>query len=178
MSWEVALPPDWINIIAEIYQPISIASALLILADILIAGRRQPMSIMNAVWPLTMLYWGPLGLIFYFWFGRAKASQHRGSHGADRRHASPPMWQSAFKGATHCGAGCALGDFAGEWLAFATSFTILGSSLTGRFAMSLMFAYVLGIGFQYLSIVPMLELRPREGVIAAIKVDTLSLLAY
>jgi len=136
------------------------------------------MSIMNAVWPLTMLYRGPLGLIVYFWFGPAETAQHRGSHGADLRHAGPPMWQSAFKGATHCGAGCALGDFAGEWLAFATNFTILSSSLTGRFAMSFMFAYVLGIGFQYLSIVPMRELRPREGVIAAIKVDTLSLLAY
>ena len=36
-----------------------------------IAICRQKMPIMNVVWPLTALYWGPLGLIFYGWFGRA-----------------------------------------------------------------------------------------------------------
>jgi hypothetical protein len=27
-------------------------------------ANRQQMPIMEAVWPLTMLYWGPLGLVF------------------------------------------------------------------------------------------------------------------
>ena len=40
-------------------------------------ARRQPMAIMEAVWPLTMLYWGPLGLLFYFWFGRGAPQHHR-----------------------------------------------------------------------------------------------------
>lgn len=126
---------------------------------------------MEAVWPLTMLYWGPLGLPFYFAFGRAP-------HGHTHRHGDIPMWQAAFKGAAHCGSGCALGDFAAEWIALATGITLLGSALVGRFALSFVLAYLVGIAFQYFAIAPMRRLGLREGVGAAIKADTLSLVAY
>ncbi len=33
------------------------------------------------------------------------------------------MW-AVSKGTAHCGAGCALGDIAGEWIVFATGWTI------------------------------------------------------
>src|SRR5947209_3795463 len=99
------MPPSWLQTLADIYTPLSIASALVVLADIFVAGRRQHMGIMDAVWPLTALYWGPLGLIPYFGFGRAGVASH----------GDPPMWQASFKGAGHCGAGCALGDFIGDW---------------------------------------------------------------
>ena len=55
--------PDWLNTLAAIHIGLS-------LLDILLLGRRQSMAVMEAVWPLTMLYWGPLGLVFYGWFGR------------------------------------------------------------------------------------------------------------
>ncbi len=101
------------------------------------------MGIMEAVWPLTMLYWGPLGLVFYFWFGRtAPASRHDEQSDTD-----PPMWQAAFKGATHCGAGCALGDFIGDWFAFALGLSLLGSELAGKYLLAFVLAYVFGIVF-------------------------------
>ena len=136
------------------------------------------MAIMEAVWPLTMLYWEPLGLIFYLWFG-AGMPQQRGAHGLDESgETDPPMWQATFKGATHCGAGCALGDFIGDWMAFAIGFTVLGSELLGKYLFAFVLAYLFGIVFQYLSIAPMRGLNLREGLIAGIKVDTLSLFAY
>ena len=64
------MPQTWLQTAASIYVPLSILSAILVLADIFALGRRQHMAIMNAVWPLTMLYWRPLGLLFYAWFGR------------------------------------------------------------------------------------------------------------
>jgi hypothetical protein len=119
-------------------------------ADIFVAGRRQPMGIMTAVWPLTMLYRAPLGLIFYGWFRRTAGWE-------GRREGETPMWQATFKGATHCGTGCALG---------------------GEYLFESVMAYLFGIVFQYFSVAPMRGLGLRDGVIAAIKVDTLSLLAY
>jgi hypothetical protein len=110
----------------------------LVLSDILLLGRRQKMAIMNAVWPLTMLYWGPAGLLFYFWFCRQRSGADSGEK---------PMWQAAFSGATHCGAGCAVGDFLGDWLAFAIGFSLAGSELLGKFALAFAFAYLLGIAF-------------------------------
>lgn len=164
----------WLHSVASIYVPLSIASGVLVLADIFVLGRRQHMAVMDAVWPLTMLYWGPLGLPFYAWFGRAPAHTKHGII----NHGDAPMWQATFKGATHCGAGCALGDFTGDWIAFTTAFALFGSAFAGSLALSFALAYLLGVVFQYFSIVPMRHLGFREGVWQAVKIDTLSLLAY
>jgi hypothetical protein len=166
------MPPQWVQVLAAIYVPLAVASALLVLADIYVVGRRQKMAIMEAVWPLTMLYWGCLGLPFYFGFGR-------GSAGADKSEkAEPPMAQAVFKGAAHCGAGCALGDFIGDWIVFAAALTVFGSPLGAKYLVAFGLAYALGIAFQYFSIAPMRGLGPREGLTAAVKADTLSLVAY
>jgi hypothetical protein len=97
--------PASLSTIAFIYILFSIAACLFVVADIFFFGRRQPMKVMEAVWPLTLLYWGPLGLPFYLSFGRDKP-------GGMPMRGDVPMWQAVFKGAAHCGAGCALGDFA------------------------------------------------------------------
>lgn len=123
---------------------------------------------MEAVWPLTLLYWGALGLPFYVWFGRTRPGP--GGHG------DSPMWQATFKGATHCGAGCALGDVIGDWIAFAAGLTLFGSAFTGKLTLAFVLAYLLGIAFQYFAVAPMRHLGLREGLVAAVKIDTLSLL--
>ena len=93
-------------------------------------------------------------------------------------HDEKPMWQATFSGATHCGAGCALGDFLGDWLAFASGLALFGSLLSAKFVLAFLLAYFFGIVFQYFSIAPMQKLGLREGVKAAVKIDTISLLAY
>jgi hypothetical protein len=133
------------------------------------------MAIMEAVWPLTMLYWGPVGLLFYLWFGRG--ARHDGRR-HKRQHKDLPMWQATFNGATHCGAGCAMGDFIADWIVFAFGLTILGFELAGKFLIGFVMAYLLGIIFQYASVVPMRNLGLRDGISAAIKIDTASLVAY
>ena len=45
-------------------------------------------------------------------------------------------------------------------------------------ALDFLFAFGLGIVFQYLAIVPMRGLSPGQGLIAALKADTLSLIAW
>ena len=167
--------PHLPDTIAAVWLALSIAAALYVVYDVTAGGHAQPMWIMSVVWPLTILYWGPPGLVFYWWFGRAKqaASEREG-----RGHQTPPMWQAVFKGATHCGAGCASGDFVADWIAFATAFSVAGSKLGGRLVLAFVFAYCVGIVFQYFSIAPMRGLNLREGLLAAIKADTLSLVAY
>lgn len=153
------------------YIGLSIASAVFVVVDILLVGRRQSMKIMEVVWPLTLLYWGPLGLPFYVAIGRPPVD-HPHAHGEET------MARATFKGAAHCGAGCAIGDFAAEWIALGTGFALFGSPLAGRFVLSFALAYVIGIAFQYFAIAPMRGLSLRDGVVAAIRADTLSLVAY
>ncbi|WP_347558649.1 DUF4396 domain-containing protein [Robbsia sp. KACC 23696] len=179
--------------ISIIYIAVSIFCALVTLVDIFKIGRRQAMGIMDAVWPLTMLYWGPIGLVAYAWFGRTKkpvkAAAHQKSSPPHHHHhehtsgmshgqAGKPMWQATFVGASHCGAGCALGDFIGDWFAFGIGLTIFGSALGGTYLFAFLSAYLFGILFQYFSVAPMQGLKLKAGLIAAVKIDTLSLLAY
>jgi len=47
--------PAWLTIISWIFISIGLLSAALILADIYLAGYREDVTIMEAVWPLTAL---------------------------------------------------------------------------------------------------------------------------
>lgn len=103
------------NIFADVWLVASVLSAAWVAWDITVNRRRQRMTVMAFVWPLTMLYRGLAGLFFYASLGRAVPVTARGRHGKGDKP-EPPMWRAAFKGATRCGADCALGDFIGEWV--------------------------------------------------------------
>ena len=167
----IALRSLSVEATAFVYVWLSVASAGFVVVDIFLLGHRQAMKVMDVVWPLTLLYWGPLGLPFYFAIGRPPVDRPHG-------HGEESMGRATFKGAAHCGAGCALGDFAAEWIALASGLALFGSPLAGRFALSFALAYVIGIGFQYFAIAPMRGLSLRDGVVAAIRADTFSLVAY
>ena len=142
-----------------------IATCLLSAAWIAVDVVRRPprMWIMALVWPLTALYLGPL----VGWF-----------HARSRRDARRPFWESVLTGSLHCGAGCAVGDFAGEWLVFLLGLEIFGSDLLAKYLFAFALAYVVGIFFQYFSIAPMRNLSFGAGIAAALKADTLSLAAF
>ncbi|HSN17441.1 MAG TPA: DUF4396 domain-containing protein [Gammaproteobacteria bacterium] len=129
-----------------------------------VVADRPRMWIMMLVWPLTMLYLGPLGLWFY--------------RRTRRRRGQAPFSEAVLKGAMHCGAGCAVGDFAGEWLVFLLGISILGSELLTKYVFAFTLAYSFGIFFQYFAIAPMRKLAPGPGIVAALKADTLSLVAF
>ncbi len=147
----------------------------------IVFGHKQHMWIMNIVWPITALYSGPLGLIAYFRVGRQStarkvpASKKRGKK---RTGKEKPFWQTAGVGTTHCGSGCALGDICAEWLMFFFPLAIAGHKIFGAWLIDFAFAYTFGIAFQYFAIKPMRNYSFREGLIAAVKADTLSLTAW
>jgi hypothetical protein len=128
------------------------------------------MAIMNWVWPITALYGGPLAVWAYVRLGRPSSNPATSSQ--------RPFWQSVTVGDTHCGAGCTLGDIIAEFALFLTGFTIAGSMLGTEYIADFALAYVLGIVFQYYAIAPMRGLSLWPGIWAAIKADTLSLIAF
>jgi Domain of unknown function (DUF4396) len=145
----------------------------------------QKMMVMNLVWPLTALYLSIFGLFLYFRFGVPMAKSHdhhKGGMQPDgpmtmREKAGPTLVDAAIS-ATHCGAGCVLGDIVSEFAVFASGAMIFGSMLLASFTWDFVAAWCLGIAFQYFTIVPMRHLSPREGLIAAIKADTLTIIAF
>ena len=170
-------PMGWVEAIGWFSLAIAFASALVILFDIFARGYRQKMAIMNLVYPITALYWGPVALWFYFARGRRKSKPMIEKMGPPDPDAQP-RWSMLGKAVSHCGAGCTLGDIAGEWLVVSFGLTAFGTSLVADFGLDFAIAWTLGIAFQYFTIVPMRDIGKVKGIWAAIKVDTLSIVAF
>ncbi|HEX4807482.1 MAG TPA: DUF4396 domain-containing protein [Bryobacteraceae bacterium] len=137
-------------------------SFLVITIDVI--NHPQKMKVMNVVWPITALYFGPLTLWSYYSFSRGQEDK--------------PYWRKVWDGVTHCGAGCTLGDLIAEWCVFLAGFTILGSKLLTDYLLDFCAAYVLGIAFQYFAIAPMRNISGWPAIKAALKADTISLTAF
>lgn len=167
------MAPHWLHVLAWVALALGFASALAVGYDIFARGHRQRMGIMDAVWPITALYFGPVGIWGYRRLGRplsvkASAPQH-----------DPPPWASVSLSASHCGAGCVVGDIAGAWIVFAASLSIAGEAIYPEYAFELGLAWIAGIAFQYWAIRPMHPDMPATHAIReAIKADALSILAF
>jgi hypothetical protein len=170
---------DTLEVIAIISLVLAGLSALVILYDIYIAGHRQMMGIMEVVWPVTALYFGPLAIWMYWVMGRPSSKMAKTSSSKHKmKHGEKPFWQTVAVGVTHCGGGCTLGDIVAEWLVFALALTIAGIALWPELIGDYILAFTLGIVFQYFAIVPMRHLSVGDGIVTAIKADALSLTAF
>lgn len=155
--------------------------AVWIALDILAAGHRQQMWIMDLVWPITALYAGPLALLAYYRVGRLstkQAVQAAKARGEKPPGKKKPFWQMVALGSSHCGGGCTLADIVGEWALFFFPLTLFGMKLYGAWAVDYVLALLFGIFFQYFTIAPMRDLSFGEGMWAAAKADFLSLTAW
>jgi hypothetical protein len=161
--------PMWMADLAWMSIILCLFCAALILLD-MAAGQRHKIAVMNWVWPLTALYLGPIAVL---WHHRSSRRQHSDMEGAGK-----PFWKKVFAGATHCGSGCVLGDFAGEWLVFLGGLTIAGSTLLASYVFDFVLAYLFGIVFQYFAIAPLRNVRGWPAIRDAVKADTVSLIAF
>jgi hypothetical protein len=169
------VPPAWLTVLAWISLAIAFASAAWIVGDLYVRGNRQQMWIMEAVWPVTALYFGPLAVWAYRRWGRPNSPSYRKRTGLEPDYGRPA---AIAIGVSHCGAGCTLGDIAGAWIVFGAGWTILGLALPAEYIADFALAFALGIAFQYFAIAPMRGLGVRDGIVAALKADTLSLTAF
>ncbi|MFP5213643.1 MAG: DUF4396 domain-containing protein, partial [Acidobacteriota bacterium] len=127
--------------------------------------------------PVTALYSGPVGLWAYYRIGRAPAGgASPDSHKKMKEKRSFP--QSVGLGATHCGSGCTLGDIVAEWFLFFFPLTLFGMKIFAAWTLDYVLALLFGIAFQYYTIKPMRGLSVKEGLIAALKADILSLTSW
>lgn len=171
----MAVPPE-LTLVSWIFLSLGAASAVVVLVDIYLLGYREPMKIMEAVWPLTALYAGPLGLVAYVRWGRMRSRKTMTRHG----HGIPgkPAWTGIAVSATHCGAGCVLGDLIAEWVVFSVGLKVAGAVLPAEYILDYVLALGWGIMFQYFAIVPIRRVAAGEGLKLAAKADVLALTAF
>ena len=65
-----------------------------------------------------------LGLWAYYRIGRLSMAS-----GHEKPEKAQPFWQIAAVAATHCGAGCTLGDVVSEWFAVGFPITLFGEKI-------------------------------------------------
>jgi hypothetical protein len=65
------MAPVWLTVVARLYLSVCFCCAGIIAYDIAVNRRRQPMGVMNFVFPITALYFGPFALALYWRWGRA-----------------------------------------------------------------------------------------------------------
>lgn len=175
--------------------------AVIILLDL--RKHRQPMRIMEAVWPLTGLWGNWPALWAYYAFGRNTAPHKRQDkqampfmdmpdknlqetdmHGMKMPGTDMPAmprhsrFQQTALSTLHCGAGCTLADLLGEWFTFFIPVYIGGSVLAGQWTLDYLLALVIGVFFQYAAIQSMEHLPVIRGLGKALKADFLSLTAW
>ncbi len=169
------MAPSWLTVLAWIALAGCAACAAWIIGDIYLAGYRQRMSIMEAVWPVNALYLGPLAVWAYRRWGRPQSPRWWREHGDPP---GKPRWASTSIGVMHCGAGCTLGDIVAETVIFLLGVTIAGRAIWAEYVGDYALALALGILFQYYAIAPMRGLPLGKGLWQAVKADVLSLTAF
>ncbi|MGJ4912921.1 DUF4396 domain-containing protein [Bradyrhizobium sp. HKCCYLRH2060] len=180
--------PDWLHILSLVSLALGVLCALVIAIDVI--RHPQQMWIMDVVWPTTALF-GSIWVVWqYFSYGRL-ATQEK-MRVAKSHDAQPPnKRQTPFaimvaNGSLHCGSGCTLGDIVAEWLAFgfpaiAVAFgwtSIFSEKMFAVWILDFLLAYGFGILFQYFTIAPMRGLSLGQGLIAAVKADTISITSW
>lgn len=149
-----------------------------------VARHPQKMGIMNIVWPVTALYGSVFAVWAYFHYGRKKTKeaqahiseeQHKQMMKEAKEHPKPSQISIA---ASHCGAGCTLGDIVADFAVFGFALTLWHSDLWASFVIDYILAWSIGIVFQYFTIAPMRGLSLFPGIWAAIKADTLSITSW
>src|SRR5579875_671120 len=119
------MPATWLTILSWVSLGVALGSAAWIVFDIYGLHRRQQMAVMEAVWPVTALYFGSAAVVAYRRFGRPTSQRWRSEHAPDEPPDKPDWATTAF-GICHCGAGCTLGDIIAEFAIFG-----LGASIAG-----------------------------------------------
>ena len=105
-----------------------ICSLIILVYDIR-TNNRQIASIMKAVWFMTVLYSGPLGLWIYSVSGRKQISRDS-------------IWRKGLRSVAHCYSGCGAGEITG--VSIAVGLFSLGN--TAIAIITFIFAYIFGYG--------------------------------
>jgi hypothetical protein len=164
--------PGWLHGLSIV----SLGAGLIVAAAIALDEVRhpQPMWIMNLVWPLVALSGSMAAGLFYLAYGRSTTSR------------KAPFAVDVAKAACHCGSGCTLGDIVAETLLVAFPVmaiwfgwhSLFRERMFAAWVLDFIAAFAFGILFQYYTIAPMRQLSPAAGLQAALKADTLSLVAW
>jgi len=118
--------PGWLTAVSWAYVGLALLCAAAILYDVYGRGYRQRVRVMEAAWPITALYFGPLALPAYYRWGRPRSEKWQKEHGVAPEKGLPA---AAATGGTPGGGASAIGHVIGVPLVVFSGLTIAGEAL-------------------------------------------------
>ena len=168
--------PGWLTAVSWAYVGLALLCAAAILYDVYGRGYRQPTGVMDVVWPVTALYFGPLALPAYHRWGRPRSEKWQREHGFAPEKSLPV---AAATGGIPGGAASAVGHVIGVPLVVLTGLTIAGQSLWVMILAIAAIATALLFVFEYFfSTVPTRGLSSGEGLTVALLIALVTVLAF
>ncbi len=168
--------PTWLTAVSWAYVGLALLCAAAILYDVYGRGYRQRTSVMELVWPITALYFGPLALLAYGRWGRPRSEKWQKEHGAPPEKSLPA---AAATGGTPGGAASAIGHVIGVPLVVFSGLTIAGEALWVMILLIAVIATLLLFVFEYFfSTVPARGLPSSEGLGVALLIALVTVLAF
>jgi hypothetical protein len=110
-----------------------VAACLVVLVFDLRRRNPQTMSLMRAVWFLTVLYSGPIGLAVYWFSGRRQISRDS-------------IWRRGWRSVSHCYSGCGAGEVIGVIVTMGLLGWATWPAAMTTFALAYVFGYALTVG--------------------------------
>ena len=168
--------PGWLTAVSWAFVGLTLLCAAAILYDVYGRGYRQRVRAMEAVWPITALYLGPLALPAYYRWGRPRSEKWQKEQG-DAPEKSLPV--AAATGGIPGGAASAIGHVIGVPLVVLSGLTIAGQSLWVMILVIAVIAVALLFAFEYFfSTVPTRGLSSGEGLTVALLIALVTVLAF
>lgn len=142
----MVLQPTWLVALSWAVLFVSLASTAVIVIDHFVLRYRQPMKVMEIVWPATGLYFGPAAVLAYRQWGRPQSPRWR------ERHRIPPRRSRhaiTIIETLHCATHCVLGAIIATLVTFGFSLELFGKRLWPEFIGDYVAAVVVGLAFRY-----------------------------
>lgn len=142
--------------VLEVWLALVILSLGLLVRDFLTSNSHIG-SMMKAVWLLTVMYSGPLGLALYYYAGRKEIARDS-------------IWRKGVRSVSHCYSGCGAGEVTGVLIASGIfSMTRMGITIL-TFVLAYLFGFGMTLGPQLQAGVPF-----RQALIDTVYSDTLTI---
>ncbi|MBA2546230.1 MAG: DUF4396 domain-containing protein [Solirubrobacterales bacterium] len=162
--------------VSWVFLGVALASSGAILHDLYVRGYRQRVGAMEAVWPISALYFGPLAVVIYYRWGRPQSERWQNEHGGGRAKSLP--------GATTTGglpgaAAATLAHFVGVPLVVVSGLTIAGLDLWALILVIAVIAIALLFVFEYFfATVRERGLASGKGLGVALAIALVTVLAF
>ena len=140
------MQPTWLVMLSWATLVLGLASAAVIVVDSFIGGNRQPAKVMELVWPVTALYFGPAAIMAYRKWGRPQSPRWRQRHGNPPKK---PRHAAVVFGLCHCLAHCTLGAIIATVIIFGLGIGTADETLRPLYIGDYAGAVAVGVAFRY-----------------------------